>query len=368
MYIISYIIFSIILMLISIKSHIKKIQFKLTVWVMIVFLTSAGIIDVLILAIDHNHNQQPLSTKVCSGRVISCNHKEEWKKWIPNQYKKVSIKNSKGKIIKYKNILTILAHWEYHPSENQIKTSDGGVFVTRMTPSRNKIFDDRWPNSTEELQKYWKVGSPSASIHIAKDKIRTTYNKYKKVDLIKYKGLPKYPCQVHDYIYIDRILGNVPNKVKALQKLSEVNSKLNEKTKNSNNNTKMNIIFVNIGDKPKEYGAALQDKWRNGNKNDFIICFSMDKQGFLKWVYPFSWINCKSLDTEIKDFMLSKKQIKDFVPIISKTSQLVEKHIKREEFSHFNPSQMQPTRFATFLIWLVNSILLLMCLYLEKLE
>jgi len=50
----------------------------------------------------------------------------------------------------------------------------------------------------------------------------------------------------------------------------------------------VNLIFVNVGaDKPIEYGYALQDYWEGGNKNDFIVSFSMNSDGKLNWVYPF---------------------------------------------------------------------------------
>jgi hypothetical protein len=58
-------------------------------------------------------------------------------------------------------------------------------------------------------------------------------------------------------------------------------------------------------DKPMEYGFALQDKWQNGNKNDFTVSFSEKSDGTMNWAYAFSVSEIDILKLEVQDYLLS---------------------------------------------------------------
>lgn len=294
--------------------------------------------------------QQITDTEVWSGYVESVKHKEEY-----DEIKTEEIKDSKGKVTGHR---TYVVH---HEAENQIKTTDDGWINVKASQDGSVKFNDRYPNTNEELTQHWKIGTPSASVHTYTNKVQSSYSIYRHdIDLNKYKDLPEYPSKVSNYIDIDRIIGDVPNKDSALDKLAAENMKLNksvpdlDKPGKTRSYKQVNIIFVNVGDKPEEYGFALQDKWENGNKNDFVVSFSTDSQGNIKWVYPFSWSEVELLKLEVRDYMINLKQINDFVPVVENVSKMVESKFERKQFADFNYLQIEVSKGATIFMWVIN--------------
>jgi len=185
--------------------------------------------------------------------------------------------------------------------------------------------------------------------------------KHKQIDVKQYPDLPEYPKEVHDYFYIDRILGNVPNKQNALIDLNKWNTELNkdisdpDKPGKTKSWKQVNLIFVNVGEnKPQEYGFALQDKWEGGNKNDFVVSFSMNNDGKLNWVYPFSWSESEELKLDVIDYMMNQKQIKDFIPVVDQVSKKVADKFVRKQFADFSYLQIDISNVATVFIWVFN--------------
>lgn len=294
---------------------------------------------------------QTTDSEVWSGYIEQVKHKEEW-----NEIRTEEIKDSKGNVTGHR---TYTVH---HEAENQIKTTDEGwISVSRSQDGKTK-FNDAYPNNDKELEQYWKIGTPSASVHTYTNKIQSSYSIYKheNINLKNYKDLPEYPSKIQNYINIDRIIGEVPNKDMALNVLAQQNMRLNKSVPDIENPGKtksykqVNIIFVNVGDKSEDYGFAIQDKWENGNKNDFIISFSMDTEGNIKWVYPFSWSEVELLKLEVRDYMMNLKQIRDFVPVVNNVSNMVEDKFVRKQFADFNYLQIEVGTVAMVFIWIFN--------------
>jgi hypothetical protein len=313
----------------------------------IISLLAVGI-TLLITFIDYN--RQIYDTEVWSGTVIDWNHEEEYDETV-NEY------NSEGKYTG--------SHTVHHDAENSIKTSDNGWIGVNQAPD-GTVFNDNYPNNINELKQYWKYGTPSASVHIYKNKVQSSYSIYKHndIDIEKYTDLPEYPKEVSNYINVNRIIGNVPNKANALKALAKLNSEMNKSISDPEKQGKMrswkqvNLIFVNVGEnKSEDYGFALQDKWEGGNKNDFIVSFSMDSNGIVKWVYPFSWSEVEILKIEIRDYILNQKQIKDFVPIVEDVSKMVIDKFERKQFADFNYLQIEVSTGAIIAIWIFNILL-----------
>ncbi|WP_197255240.1 hypothetical protein [Paenibacillus dendritiformis] len=169
---------------------------------------------------------------------------------------------------------------------------------------------DDWPASASELKEMWPPGTPSASVHRYENKVQASYSLYKidGIDEKDFPDLPKYPNAVTSFITINRIVGDVPNKEKANQVLNQKNSELNqfipdpERPGKTRSWKQVNLIFVNVGEnKNKDYGYALQNAWKNGNKNDFIVSFSMNRNGKLNWVHVFSWSEVEILKMEVSE-------------------------------------------------------------------
>ncbi|MEM4994856.1 hypothetical protein WKH56_20040 [Priestia sp. SB1] len=296
---------------------------------------------------------QTMDTEVWSGEIVDWKHDEEWDEWHPPVTTCTS--DSKGN----QSCTTTPGYWEHHYAENYIKTSDNGWIYVNKLPDGRKM-DDSYPNKTEELKKYWKKGTPTASTHLYSNKVQASYSifKHEDIDLEDFKDLPDYPDNIESKLYIKRIVGNVPNKKESIKTLDNWNTKLNKMIPDPDNKDKMkswkqvNIIFVNVGEnKPQEYGFALQDKWEGGNKNDFVVSFSMNKNGKINWVYPFSWSEVEILKLEVKDYMMGLDNVKDFKPIVNHVSKQVEEKYVRKEFKDFNYLHVDLSTVGTFFLW-----------------
>lgn len=346
------------LIILIIGAIISTVIFK-SKWYYVLIITTIGIVCTAgTIAVDYQ--SQTDDTEVWSGKVINWDHKEEYDELVTETHT-----DSKG------NTYTD-SHWEHHYAKNKIETSDNGWM--RVNKSNDgKRFDDSWPNTTEELENMWPLGSPSASSHTYENKVQASYSvfKHKDIDVKQYTDLPDYPKETHDYLYIDRILGNVPNKQNALIELNKQNTELNkdvpdpEKPGKTRSWKQVNLIFVNVGEnKPQDYGFALQDKWEGGNKNDFVVSFSMNNDGKINWVYPFSWSDTEVLKLDVRDYMMNLKQINDFTPVVNQVSQMVADKFIRKQFADFSYLQIDISNTAIIIIWVLDICMLLGYIYL----
>lgn len=299
---------------------------------------------------------QSSDTEVWSGKVVDWSHDEEWEEWIPPQTTCTS--DAKGN----QSCTTTPGYYVHHDAENHIKTTDNGWVSVSKSPDGRK-FDDNYPNDVGPLKEYWKKDTPTASAHSYKNPVQASYSVYrhKDIDLNDYKDLPEYPDKVRDFIHVDRIIGSVPNKKEAMVALAESNTYMNKTIKGEDGKKRswkqVNLIFVNVGEnKPEDYGFALQDKWENGNKNDFVVSFSMDKEGKLKWVYPFSWSESERLKIDVREALMQKEEIKDFKPIVKEVSDLVIDKYERKEFADFDYLSIDVSTPAEVFMWLISLV------------
>jgi hypothetical protein len=306
-----------------------------------------------ITAIDYS--MKTTDKEMWSGSVVDWDHKEEHEEWIPKR----CTTNSEGKR------RCSGGYYKHHNATNKIKTSDGGWIDVHQSPTGTK-FNDRYPNDVDELVKFWALGTPSTSSHNYVNKVSASYSifKHKDINLKLFPDLPKYPKKSHDYIYIDRILGDAPNKDEALMLLNLKNTELNKFIPDPDNPKKMkswkqvNMIFVNVGNnKSEDYGFALQDYWQGGNKNDFVVSFSLDDEGSMLWAYPFSWSEVEILKLDVRDYMMDLKKIDDFVPVIDKVSDLVAEKFERKQFTDFSYLHIDISTGANIFIVIFNILI-----------
>ncbi|OAS15521.1 hypothetical protein [Paenibacillus oryzisoli] len=307
-----------------------------------------------------------VDSEVWSGRVIDVEHIEEWDEWIPGKEECSTDDDGRKRCTKKPG------HTEHHKEINKIKTSDNGWFEVNESMDGRTTFTSRSPNSTRELAQYYPLGTPSASVHHYVNKVRSSYSlfKHNDIDLKDYSGLPTYPRFVSEVLHVDRIVGNVPNKPKALATLAAWNTELNrevpdpEQPGETKSWKQVNLIFVNMGtDLPQEYGFALQDKWENGNKNDFIVSFSPALDGSMKWVYAFSWSEVDMLKLEVQDYMMEQGYGKDFVPIVDHVAQMVADQFVRKQFADFDYLQIEVSDTSIYIIWGLEMALLALYSY-----
>lgn len=298
-------------------------------------------------------------TEVWSGSVVGWDHTEEYDEWHPEVC--TTTTDDKGRT----STSCTPGYWEHHYATNYIKTTDEGWISVKQSPDGKTRFSDSWPNTDSELQQMWPEGTPSASVHTYKNKVKSSYSIYRVEDIDEkdYPDLPKYPKTVESYININRIVGDVPNKDAALKLLAQKNTELNkfipdpERPGKKRSWKQVNMIFVNVGaDKSEDYGYALQNLWKNGNKNDFVVSFSMNNDGKLNWVHAFSWSEVEILKMEVRDELMTIGTITDFVPIVNKVSDMVAEKFERKEFADFAYIKIEPSLWVYIIIWILAFI------------
>lgn len=311
------------------------------------------------LIIFMDYSSQTDDTEIWSGKITSVEHTEEWEEFIPPTTETYTTTDSKGNVTTHTRVIP--GYWVHHDAENHISTTDKGNFRIYEVPDGRRL-TDKFVNSTEELKKFYPIGSPTASTHSYENKLKASYNsvfKTGKVNVDDYEGgLPEYPIKVNKELTIDRVIGSFKNKKEVSKHLSEANTRLND-TNNKNNKGKVkgykqvNMMFVNFGDKPEEYGWALQDYWKNGAKNDFVVTFGTDKKSKVTWCHTFSWTDVEILKTDVREYMIGK-EVKDFKKIIDDVSNMVEKKFDRKQFAEFDYIQVDATNGAKWMVLIVT--------------
>jgi len=295
-----------------------------------------GVVIIYALAISIGANDK----EVWSGYVVDWEHKEEYWEHIPAKTKRYTDSNGNRKTrrIPAKNI--------YHHATNRIKTSDNGW--TTVNQFNGKKFNDKYPNSTEELKQMWKPKTPTASVHRYVNKVSGSQSIYESTGQYEhlYDKLPDYPMLTRENLYIDRVIGYFPNMSKMNKQLSQKNSDLNimipdpEKEGKQRAWKQVNMIIVNLGDGvSSDYGYALKDHWGNGNKNDFIVCLSMGNDGIIDWVNIITWSESELLKIEVRDYLLDLDPVltgEDSINMVNKISDLVAEKFERKQFADFN--------------------------------
>lgn len=320
------------------------------------------IINGIIISIDYK--VQTNCTEIWSGKIIKVKHIEEWDEWIQEQ----GHTDNKGKYI-----VDIQAHWEHHDAENYITTSDNGSTYVSNTPDGNR-FTDYFVNSDDELAMYYPIGTPTSSTHTYQNKVQASDSIYKTrdIDLKQYPNLPKYP-EKNENLSIQRFIGEIDNKKEVLKEIDKINTTLND-TSNPNNEEgtksykQVNVIFVNLGDVTEDYAYALQNVWKNGNKNDFIIAFGVDSNNKVSWCQPITWSEVESLKTDVRNYMLDKSNLSNFVSTVDDIGDIVEKQFVRKEFSDFNYINIEVSGAAKLFIVLFTLIESLAIIFRDRIE
>ena len=350
-----YIIISAIV-LIAVATYIA-IKKKIDVLYLAAVILLITIFNGIVIAVDYKSKIN--CEEVWSGKIISVEHNEEWDEYHPAWDEEITETDSKGKT--HTKTIHHPAYTEHHNATNYITTSDEGTKLVYETLNGKK-FTDNFVNSNAELEEYYPIGKPTASVHIYENKVQASYSIYKhqSVNLDEYPDLPDYPKTKNGNLSIDRIIGDIPNKSDCLELLDKYNSELND-TGNSNNSEgkksykQINIIFVNLGDVTDDYGFALQDYWQGGNKNDFVIAFG-SKDNQITWCYPFSWSDSEMVKLQVKDYMMQYTDLNKFEDNIKNVSDLLEDGYERKQFADFSYLNIDVSNGAKVIILILTII------------
>lgn len=287
---------------------------------------------------------QALDTEIWSGVIESVQHKEEYDEWIPP--KKEVDSNGKATIV--------AGHWVHHYAENSIKTSDGGWINVNKSMDGMIKFNDNYPNTNNELAKFYSINSPTASFHSYHNKLKPkqTTSLYKYEGKITDYNLPKYPKSTIGYIGINRAI-NFNQQTNEL--LQQINSNLNYV-----HNKQVNLMFVKFSNEPKDIVYALQDYWNNGNKNDYIVV-CIENNNIIDFVHIISWTESYDLNIKVENYLTNQTD-SDWDKKIQDIGNLIIDNYTRKEMKDYDYIKIEPT-MKTFIFGAIVLIIINLIVY-----
>lgn len=111
---------------------------------------------------------------------------------------------------------------------------------------------------------------------------------------------------------------------------------------------KVNLILINFGDADIAKAVKQRDYWRNGRKNDLVLCYGTG------WAYVFGWSRNELVKLELQSLLLENTVRDDLLPSIG---QIVEQHF--EPFDWDSEKQQAPPRPVPTWIVIIAFILML---------
>lgn len=222
-------------------------------------------------------------------------------------------------------------------------TFDSRVFVELNRPSHT-VNGDRWVAT-------WNGGNgtmePTTTLHTYENRVQAASSlfNFPEVDPKQY-GLFDYP-EIQGIYKCPSILGNGGSTRDAADALL---SRLNGRLGALKQVRLWILVFV---DQPKEAGEAQEAYWKGGNKNEFTIAISVNKQGEVLWCRVISWTPMEDLKRDAHDFVMQQGTL-DCVKIVEWLQPAIEARFVRKQFKDFSRLTVDPPLWAVILTYVVT--------------
>jgi hypothetical protein len=195
--------------------------------------------------------------------------------------------------------------------------------------------------------------TPCFTSHKYKNKVIRSNSVFNFKDVTKEEkdnlGLYEYP-PIYNYYQQDSILGWYDNI--AEQTLTKANAKLGAVKQ-------VRIFILVFKDKSIEAALAQQRYWKNGNKNEVVVCVGLHDNK-ISWVFPFAWDNERLL-VDIREEISSTSESENInmTKVVNIIIKLVNEKFNRKHFKDFDYIKSDPPTWAKFLCFI--SVLLVNC-------
>lgn len=111
------------------------------------------------------------------------------------------------------------------------------------------------------------------------------------------------------------------------------------------------VLLFNANERSSVY--MQRGYWKGGNKNEFIICLGMNKDGTVAWYEPMGWNKEKLIEVETRDYVLSDTTL-DLVAFGDFMYKQIEDNWMRTEFEEFDYLSIAPPRWAILMAWILS--------------
>lgn len=211
-------------------------------------------------------------------------------------------------------------------------TEDGDMYYTT------------YANNYAALEPYYRE-------HSYENKIQASYSVFnfptvKETDIKKY-NLFEYPEIKSSNSFNAILTHGYPVSQEAQFKFDYLNATLG-----MSKQVRVWVLLFNASEHKSFY--MQKGYWKGGNKNEFIICLGMNRDGTVAWYEPMGWSKNKLIEVETRDFVLDKKL--DLMKLGSFMYSEVEKNWTRTEFKQFDYLEIDVPRWAVITSWILSII------------
>lgn len=252
---------------------------------------------------------------------------------------------------------------DYHPERWIAELNDGSTIG--ISKKKYNQLKDLWQNEefvdlrrsyhSNDGDKYVSniVGGDTNivghfSIHSYTNKIQASKSvfKFEKVDPKEY-GLFEYPEVVDNYV--PSVLGNCMNKEAGIKTLDCLNAKYGS-------SKKVRVWVLVFNDKPLQAGLDQENYWLGGNKNEFVVCIGLSKDGAVSWCYPFSWSEKDLLKIQVRQYVNEMKPF-DLAVFTGWLKEKIVRDFEKKSFKDFNYISIEPSLTAIIITFILTFLL-----------
>lgn len=120
---------------------------------------------------------------------------------------------------------------------------------------------------------------------------------------------------------------------------------------------KVHMLILLFKNKPQEAGMYQEQYWKNGNKNEFILCIGINDSNNIQWTKTISWTEVDILKTHVEQSVLGMKF--NLPEIVDTLALNVQRKFIKKSFDDFKYITVEPTEGAiiwTFIIVIVLTV------------
>lgn len=307
-------------------------------------------------------HDQVKQNEILGGNVLAANYYEHWNEYIHQTCTRQNCtSDSKGNqscTTEYYDCSYVQDHPEYWELEttlgdmtttsgqyNYLKTKFGNSSFVDMNRNYHSIDGDKytsqWKGDSASFEPYFMNNS-----YVNKIQASNSIFNFGPADTVKYKlfnRLGTYDGEASSFISKGINVG-------------KGNASLNYYNALFGKSKQLRMIVLVFENQPIQIALEQEKLWKGGNKNEFIVTMSIDKDSTIQWVKPFSWTMKKVLFPEIRDGIYNFKKFND-QQIAHYIGTTVPQKWQRREFKEFEYLRVEESEGAFY--WNLATIIFL---------
>ena len=296
-----------------------------------------------------------------SYKAVEVWHEDEWDEWIEKTCTESYAcgTDSKGNT-KYCTRTYDCSYRDYHPDKYYFVDDYGSKHS--ISKEEYERYKNLWQNSSfvemnrdyyhldgDAQKSKWNGDRKTIKVfvdrHTYENKVMASKNvfNFEKIEPeeAKKRGLFEYPADQGDYR--PSVLTSTPWSWHAAfnKDADYTNGMLGPKKQ-------VRVWYLIFKDKPSITGRWQEAYWQGGNKNEFVVCVSLDKLGQVQWCHVFSWTDNKYPVVKVQHLIADNK-IFDPLKINGEVEKILSSQFERKHFKDFSYLEIEPTDNA--IIW-----------------